>query len=441
MGNVTRRNFVKLSGAGALAARSGSMAAILAAGRAPAQAQTATVHWLRWNDFVPASDQLLRKELLPEAEKALGIKITLETVNGNDLQPRVTAAVQSGSGADLIMVFNNQSALYTESVVDLSDIAEEVSSKEGGFYKYSRSVTSDGKKFNAMPWTIVGAMNAYRKSWFEEIGLSKFPETWEEYHQAGKKLKAKGRPIGQAVSHSFGDPPTFVYPLLWSYGGKEVAEDGKTVAINSKEAIESVKFMTAFWKDTCDEGGLAWDDSSNNRAFLSQTISSTLNGASIYIESLRNPDKYVSEKGAQLKTDIQHAPLPKGPAGQYGLHTFFSHMLMSYSKNQSAAKELLRWLHTPANYERWFISQKGFATPPTPKWESHKLWGEDPVMDPYKVAGKLGQAPGYAGPAGKKAAEALTKYLIVDMYAKAIQGAPAEDAVKWAEGELTKVYA
>ena len=35
----------------------------------------------------------------------------------------------------------------------------------------------------------------------------------------------------------------------------------------------------------------------------------------------------------------------------------------------------------------------------------------------------------------------LTKYIITDMYAKAVQGMPAEDAVKWAEGELTKVYA
>jgi multiple sugar transport system substrate-binding protein len=62
------------------------------------------------------------------------------------------------------------------------------------------------------------------------------------------------------------------------------------------------------------------------------------------------------------------------------------------------------------------------------------------VMDPFKVAGKLGQAPGFAGPAGKKAAEALTKYIIVDMYAKAIQGGSAEDAVKWAESELKKIY-
>jgi multiple sugar transport system substrate-binding protein len=441
MGHSTRRKFLKTSSAGVLAARSAGMAGVLASGVAPAYAQVTTVHWLRWNDFVPASDQLLRKELVPEAEKALGIKVNLETINGNDLQPRVTAAVQSGSGADLIMIFNNQSALYAESVVDLSDIVDEVTGKEGGLYKYSRAVTSDGHRFNAMPWTIVGAMTAYRKSWFEEIGVSKFPETWEEYRDVGKKLKAKGRPIGQAVSHSFGDPPTFIYPLLWSFGGKEVAEDGATVAVNSKETLESVKYMTAFWKDACDEGGLAWDDTSNNRAFLAQTIAATLNGASIYIEALRNPDKYVTEKGAQLKTDVLHAPLPKGPAGQFGLHTFFSHMLMSYSKNQKAAKELLRWMHTPANYERWFISQKGFATPPTPQWETHKLWSEDPVMEPYKVAGKLGQAPGFAGPAGKKAAEVLTKYLIVDMYAKAIQGMPAEDAVKWADGELRKVYA
>jgi multiple sugar transport system substrate-binding protein len=440
MARIGRRKFLKLSAGAAAATGSSGIAAILAARRAPVYAQETTIHWLRWNDFVPASDQLLRKELLPEAEKALGIKIKFETVNGNDLQPRVTSSVQSGGGPDLIMIFNNQSALYTESVVDVSDIAEEVSSKEGGLYKYSRAVTSDGKKFNAMPWTIVGAMNAYRKSWFDEVGVTKFPETWEAYHDAGKKLKAKGHPIGQAVSHSFGDPPTFAYPLLWSFGGIEVEADGKTPAINSKGTIESVKFMAAFFKDTCDEGGLAWDDTSNNRAFLSGTLSSTLNGASIYIEALRKPDQYKTEKGEPLNKDILHAPLPKGAAGQFGLHTFFSHMLMSYSKNQKVAKDFLRWLHTPANYEKWFISQKGFATPPTAMWETHKLWGEDPVMEPFKVAGRLGQAPGYAGPAGKKAAEVLTKYIVVDMYAKAIQGMPAEDAVKWAEGELKTIY-
>src|SRR5690242_14018671 len=90
---VSRRKVLK--GGTALA---GGMAAILASGRAPAFAQGTTVHWIRWNDFVPASDQLLRKDLIPEAEKTLGIKLNFETVNGNDLQPRITSAIQSGAG-------------------------------------------------------------------------------------------------------------------------------------------------------------------------------------------------------------------------------------------------------------------------------------------------------------------------------------------------------
>jgi multiple sugar transport system substrate-binding protein len=421
-------------------ATAGGMAGILATRTAPAYAQAVTVHWLRWNDFVPASDQLLRRELLPEGEKALGIKINFETVNANDLQPRITSAIQSGAGPDLIMLNNNHPQLYAESVVDMADLVAELAKSEGAHYPLVKANSGDGGKWLSMPWAIIGGMIAYRKSWFEEVGAAKFPETWEQYREVGTKLKAKGRPIGQTLGHTFGDAPTFAYPYLWSWGGKEVEADGKTVAINSKESVESVKFMTGFWKDAHDEGGLAWDDTNNNRAFLSQTIAATLNGASIYIESLRNPDKYVTEKGAQLKTDIQHSPLPKGPAGQFSMHTYHSHVMPSYSKNQKAAKEFLKWAHSKPVYEKWFISQKGFATPTTPEWEKHKVWDEDPVMAPYKVAGKLGLTPGYAGPSGKKAGEVLSKYIIVDMYAKAVQGMPAEEAVKWAEGELKKVY-
>ena len=439
MRRLNRRKVLQLTGAGAIAG-TGGIAGILAKGIAPAYAQQATVHWLRWNDFVPTSDQLLRQSLLPEAEKALGMKINFETVNGNDLQPRITAAIQSGAGPDLIMLFNNHPHLYAASAVDMSDVAEAVGAKQGGYYAISKGNCHDGGKWISMPFCIVGAMVAYRKSWFAEIGLSSFPDTWDAYRAASKALKAKGRPAGQSMGHSFGDPPTFAYPFLWSFGGREVAKDGKTVIVNSKETIESVKYMIGFWKEGYDEGGLAWDDTSNNRAFLSGTVSSTLNGASIYIESTRKPQQYQTEKGTPLKDDILHAPLPKGPAGQFGFHTFQSHIMPTYSKNQKAAKEFLTWLHTEANYEKWFVSQKGFSTGITTSWEKSKLWDEDPVMAPYRVVGRLGQIPGFEGPTGPKAAEVLSKYIITDMYAKAIQGMAAEDAVKWCESELKKVY-
>ena len=58
--------------------------------------------------------------------------------------------------------------------------------------------------------------------------------------------------------------------------------DGKTVALDSKETLEAVEFCLGFWKDACDESGLAWDDANNNRAYLAEQIAATFNGASIW---------------------------------------------------------------------------------------------------------------------------------------------------------------
>jgi multiple sugar transport system substrate-binding protein len=47
---------------------------------------------------------------------------------------------------------------------------------------------------------------------------------------------------------------------------------------------------------------------------------------------------------------------------------------------------------------------------------------------------------GYAGPPSAKATEAYSKYIIVDMFAKGVQGMKAEDAGMWAAGELKGIY-
>src|SRR3954469_10621344 len=143
MPRVTRRRFLQVSGAGAAAAQTGGIAGLLATGRAPAYAQQTTLHWLRWNDFVPASDQVLKSQIVQECQKALGIKLNIETINGNDIQARITSAVQSGSGPDIICVLNNWAQLYGESLADVSDIAEEIGKAQGGFYETSKSVAND----------------------------------------------------------------------------------------------------------------------------------------------------------------------------------------------------------------------------------------------------------------------------------------------------------
>jgi len=79
MPRIDRGTFLSRCGGGAVVARVTVLTGI-PSGRAPAFAQGTMLHWLRVNDFVPASDVFLRRELLPEAEKALSLKINLETI-------------------------------------------------------------------------------------------------------------------------------------------------------------------------------------------------------------------------------------------------------------------------------------------------------------------------------------------------------------------------
>jgi multiple sugar transport system substrate-binding protein len=62
-------------------------------------------------------------------------------------------------------------------------------------------------------------------------------------------------------------------------------------------------------------------------------------------------------------------------------------------------------------------------------------------MAPFRTAAESGHFAGYAGAAGRPAAETISKFIIVDMYAKAVQGMAAEEAVRWAHAELVKIYA
>jgi multiple sugar transport system substrate-binding protein len=435
---IDRRQFLKTSGAAVVVGA--GIEGALSARRAPAFAQGAKLHIVRWVDFIPESDAELKRQM-PEASKALGAEVTLETINANDLQPRITAAIQSGSGADIFHMLYNWPQLYQNSLADVSDLAEPLAKTEGGFYSVWEPSAKVAGKWLALPHAIVGNAVAYRKSWLKEVGANEYPKTWDEARKVFSALKKKGHPYGQTLGHTFGDAPTFSYPMLWAFGGAETDKSGKKVIINGKGALESVKFMQAFWKECCDEGGLAWDDTNNNRAFHAGEISATLNGASIYIVAKRQPDKIKDDKGEPMWPDIDHHDLPAGPAGAYTMYLNMSHGLMKYSKNPKLAKDFLRWLHRKENFEKWFQTQGGYSVGATKAWEKDPMWTKvDKPLQMFREAARNTRIFGYEGPATARATEVFSKYVVTDMYAKAVQGMPAEEAVKWAESQLKGIY-
>ena len=139
--------------------------------------------------------------------------------------------------------------------------------------------------------------------------------------------------------------------------------------------------------------------------------------------------------------DIQHGPIPNGPAGTWAYHVAFSHAIMKYSKNQKLAKDFLKWLDAKEHYGRWFEAAAGFSVGANKTWEEHSMWAKlDDAMKIYRTAARVSRMFGYAGPASKEATQVYSKYIIVDMYAKAVQGMSVHDAVTSAAGELKKIY-
>ncbi len=440
LSKMDRRTFIKVSGAVGVVAAAGGLEGILLSRTPPAYAQGVRLHWVRWVDFIPEADVELKRQAT-EASIDLGANVQLETINGNDIQARITSAIQSGSGADIFMMMYNWPQLYQNALVDMSDIANAVVKDQGDFYGIYRPSMDINGKWMAMPHSIVGNAVAYRKSWFKEAGFAQFPKTFEELHKATIALKKKGRPYGQTLGHTFGDAPTWTYPLTWAYGGAETDPTGKKVVLASKGTRDAVSFMRAFYKDSCDEGGLAWDDTDNNRAFHAGQICATLNGASIYIVAKRQKDKIRDDNGNPMYLDIDHALLPAGPAGEQQLYLSMSHAVMKYSKNQKLAKDFILWLHKKENFRRWLVVSDGYNVGANTAWENDPMWQTiDEPLKLFRTAARTTRIFGYAGPSTAKATEVFSKYIITDMYAKAVQGMTPEDAVAWAETQLKGIY-
>jgi multiple sugar transport system substrate-binding protein len=405
-----------------------------AAAKAPVSLKGVSLAYLGWNSFIPTADAFIKKQIEDGFMKETGATVSVEFINANDVQPKMAAAIQTGSGPDIVHIRDNWAHTYQQGLADLTDVVEEYKQQVvGELYPAIDANTKVDGKYLAMPHDNSGGVIHWRRSWFKDAGADNFPASLDEYHAVGKKLKANGHPFGQALGHSFGDPPGWCYGMMWGYGGREVDEQGR-VAINSPETIAAVTAMRDVWKDVYDETGLAWDDSANNRAFLAETISATSNGSSIWFVAKNDKLPFFDDIGLDIT--------PKGPKGQFLLVGTDHYVVPKYTKNLDAAKEFLRWLVKPENFVPRFEENQSYLAGVSEKHDASLPWDKfPPVVQVFKEVGKYARPLGWPGLPSQKAGLAWSKYIVVDMFARAVQGEAPEAAVKWAEGELKTVYA
>lgn len=435
---ITRRDFVKTVGlATGMAASGMGIEGILAARKAPAYAPETTIHFLLWKNFSPPADvEIIRQGT--EWGKQNNVTVKIEQINGNDIPARTSAALESKQGPDIIQFFHNWQNQYADALVDVTDICAALESKYGGFLDYSRRHAMLGGRFNAVPHTIVPNIYVVRKSYMKAAGTQHWPKTWEELRREGKKWKAAGHPIGQTVGHTFSDAVDFTYPYLWSFGAAERDEKGR-VTIGSKQTLEALKFFKALWDDAMDPAGAGWDDSSNNRAFLSGAITATNNAPSIYLTA--SNQVILDDKGEPLVNDIAHVSNPAGPAGVFHYHYTQQLAIPKYSKNIDAARDFVRWLMEKDQLSKYLRRAQAYQAAALKMYMKDPMWDMFPALKPYRDHLLEMKHMGWKGEADAKAARVVQNYVLIDMLANvAIGKMSPEDSMKWAEGQLNAIY-
>jgi multiple sugar transport system substrate-binding protein len=432
----SRRDFLKTTSA--IASAAGLAPAVAAPFVSTALAQTKTLKIIQWSHFIPEYDKWI-DAFAKDWGKQNGITVTVDHIPHLELPARMAAEVSAQAGHDIFGINGSGGPhLFAKHALDLTSLVQEIEKKHGKVLEIGKQIAwnEDSKTWSAFPDYFIDFPGLYRKDLWDEIGMT--PDTWENIRVGGAKLKAKGFPVGIALSHCV-DPNNSYSGLLWSNGAAVCDESGKKVVLDSKETLESVKYVRALYKEAMDPEVLSWDDAGNNRFLASGRGSWIHNPISAY-RSIQKSNPELADKIAVWKT-------PTGTKTRMAACAPNSYIVWKFARSKDTALEFLRYYAD--HYSDAFKASTGYDHPlfenlvPKPM----PILDNDPSSHPpdklkiLETAEEWCRVFGYPGPGTPAADEVANNYIIPDMMASAATDKMTpEDAVKWATKEVQGIY-
>jgi multiple sugar transport system substrate-binding protein len=426
MAQFTRRQFL-----GTAAAAAGAMAPYAFVSSASAQQKQLTV--LCWSHFVPAYDKWFDQFGQEWAAKN-NVKVTIDHIPHLNLSAKIAAEVATQSGHDIVQLAGSGTEKFAPALIELQDLADKLGKKYGGWTPLAANYSSYKGKFHSIPDYFIDFPGLYRKDlWTEHAGMPNGPDSWDELLVGGRKLKAKGFPVGIGLAHH-NDSRNSWRAIMWCYGGSEVAKDGKTVSYNSNEVREALKYLKALYKETMTPEVLAWDDASNNRLLASGRGSWIHNPISAY--------RTIEGQNKELADKIFISLSPKGPAGRLSFANCLAYGVTKFSKSQDTAKAFLE--HLTDSFKDAFRASTGYNNPFLKTYAKGPLpiISEDPKLKLLEKSPEYHYTIGYPGPLTVAADEIYQQFIMIDAAAQFCSDKlDLEQTVKWGEDKIRAIYA
>ena len=206
----------------------------------------------RFND---AGQKEMRAALDKFEQMNPGIKVELQRIAWGSAREQFLREAAVGEGPDVVHIaqvwtrsMGDAGALY-----DMNELIEEHGIGEGwGDFISADLASQDDGTIHAIPWTVDTFAMVYRKDILEKAGITEFPTTWKDLHEASVQIKEKTGAVGWAIPSGSG-PTNSIWFFLnfywWSNGWSLVdrkADGSYYINITPEQIAEGLDYYKSY---------------------------------------------------------------------------------------------------------------------------------------------------------------------------------------------------
>jgi multiple sugar transport system substrate-binding protein len=223
--------------------------------------------------------------------------------------------------------------------------------------------------------------------------------------------------------------------IIWSFGGKLLDADNKTVALHSTGTVAAIQFIADMYTKhkIVPKGSLAWDNAGNNKAYQSRQVIFVVNASSIYA--------HLAESDKELYNVTGMFPLPAGPGGAFDSLTTAELLLFNHNPYPEVARGRAAYWMAPENLRVTIEEGDGRWGPPYKGMYESDFW-KRPAFQHWRGIVDRGRQFAHAGVMNAASGEVMATNVVARIIHRVlIEHWEAEKAVEEAHKKAAEIYA
>jgi multiple sugar transport system substrate-binding protein len=438
LGGVSRRDFLRMGGAGLAGA---ALLGVAGCGGGGGETPSGKVPLTLWHQEQPPNRVKQFQKVIDAFNKSQdNFQVTQQVQNYEDVYQKITSAIQAGEPPDIHFSIPDLTVAIKETgaVQPVEDIVEEIDSSHPFLQAAVQPYQYEGHTW-AVPVFGMIQMLWYRKDMFEAAGLDPEspPRNWDELRQYSEQL-TQGDKYGIGITsskHLYTDQE--FYTFMITNGGKELFSDDGSVAFDQPHNVETL----ALYKELSQfspPGSNSWTWAEPQAALNNGTLA-------MAIEKGQFLGPFEEESGRPAE-DLGVAPVPWPPDGERG-SIYYSNAALTYTQEEEkleGVKEFMKFVLEPKNHADILLAEPGLFLPVTedgdsPAWKDSEVLGKYPEAVNLMVEqSKYGYLFGFTSdqiPPG--IGQISAENMLSQVVQKAIvEGDSPESAVAWGQQEM-----